>query len=426
MAVVAAVLGLAAYSGDWLERLELGSVDARFSIRGAEAPPDDVVVVAIDDATLAGLTSQPRGPRLEGFPRGLHARVIERLHELGARPIAYDVRFTGEQESALLGALEAAQPTVLATTGGVGPLGSEAVLRPTGARAGSTVLPTDTDGRIRRLAYSIRGLPSFPVAAAELAARRRVNPDAFDDGDAWIDFHGPPGTIPTISFARVLSGHSLRASIRGKIVVVGATAPSLGDTFETSAGGGRMSGAEIQANAISTIRRGLPLRDAPAFDVFLILVLAAVPALAAGWLGPFRTLFIAVFAGALFAVGVQLAFQAGDRVLALTYPLAALALSTAGALLVRRRPLAPVGLEPPAGEPIHAAAPTEPLPAAPPAAAPVAPPSQAEPPPEAEVDTDESDALEPEAEEEPRQSEEPETEQSEEPETEPEAPPPHP
>ena len=69
----------------------------------------------------------------------------------------------------------------------------------------------------------------------------------------------------------------------GKVVVVGTSARKQGDLHATAAGGGRvMSGAEIQANAISTLRRGTPLDElGAAADVALIVLLGLLPAVAA-------------------------------------------------------------------------------------------------------------------------------------------------
>ena len=90
--VVAALLGVLAYAADPFDRAELGTVDTRFSIRGSEQPPADIVVVAIDDVTFSDLDQQ------WPFPRSLHGKLIRRLTDAGARAIAYDVQFT-EQTS---------------------------------------------------------------------------------------------------------------------------------------------------------------------------------------------------------------------------------------------------------------------------------------------------------------------------------------
>src|SRR6478672_11753127 len=86
----AAALAITAYSTDLMRALELQSVDARFSVRGDQARPDDIVVVGVDDVTFNELGI--RWP----FPRSLHARVIDQLRKAGVRAIAYDVQFTEE------------------------------------------------------------------------------------------------------------------------------------------------------------------------------------------------------------------------------------------------------------------------------------------------------------------------------------------
>ena len=76
VAILAASAGLAAHGAGLLDWLERPSVDARFSLRGRERPPVDVVIVGLDDQSVATL---PRFP----FSRELHARVIENLHAAG-------------------------------------------------------------------------------------------------------------------------------------------------------------------------------------------------------------------------------------------------------------------------------------------------------------------------------------------------------
>jgi CHASE2 domain-containing sensor protein len=50
---LALAIGAAVHATDALRRLELLTVDLRFDARGAQPPPDDVVVVGIDDRTFS-------------------------------------------------------------------------------------------------------------------------------------------------------------------------------------------------------------------------------------------------------------------------------------------------------------------------------------------------------------------------------------
>ena len=64
------------------------------------------------------------------------------------------------------------------------------------------------------------------------------------------------------------------SAFRGKIVVVGATAPSLQDLHATpTSGSDLMPGPEVQANAIWTAVRGNPLRTAPAWWALLAIII---------------------------------------------------------------------------------------------------------------------------------------------------------
>ena len=150
--------------------------------------------------------------------------------------------------------------TEVAADGSTNVLGGNA--RVLGARAGNGNYIPDADGVIRRFPYQIEQLETFPVVAAERALGHTLDPSAFPEKRAWIDFAGPPGTVPFLSFSQVLTGKFDPAVVRGKTVVVGGTAPSLQDVHATSTSGeGVMSGPEVQANAIHTVLQGFPLRS---------------------------------------------------------------------------------------------------------------------------------------------------------------------
>ena len=93
--------------------------------------------------------------------------------------------------------------------------------------------------------------------AAELAQARRITRDEMGADDQWIDYAGRPGTVTSYSYSRVLEGVVPPSVFKDKVVVIGATAPSLQDIHATPTGA-VMSGPEIQANAISTALRRLP------------------------------------------------------------------------------------------------------------------------------------------------------------------------
>jgi adenylate cyclase len=334
--IISAALAAGAYAVGALHRLELTALDARFSVRGARTPPRDMVLVSIDQKTQSELHA--RFP----FPRRYHARAIDAIHRDGPRAIAYDVTFTQptdvSDDNALIRAVARARPVVLAATevdnhGRTNVLGGGSLLDEIGARPGSVSFPLDPGTVFRRVPYAIDRLKHFAVVTVEAAEHHSIAPGGLGGRSAWVDYLGPPGTVPTVSFVDVVRHRVPRGFFHGKIVVVGTSIPSLQDFHPTSTTGDTlMSGSEILANAIDTLRRGAPLRDVPgAVNLVAILLLSLLAPLLGLRVGPLRAIWLALTAGVLWLVFVQIAFDHG-RIVAVTYPIAGLLFASIGGL----------------------------------------------------------------------------------------------
>lgn len=331
-ALTAAVTGLALDAGGQLEWLQRNAVDARFALRGGHNAAPGVVIVGVDNNTLAQL---PRFP----FSRVYYARVLERLHAAGARVIAVDIAFdrpTSEAaDLALFEAARRAAPVVFGTslisdTGGTEILGGNANLASIDATPAATDVPSDADGILRHLLGQVHGLPTIAAAVASL--RGEPIPAQRLQG-AWIDFRGPPNSAKRLSFLRVLRGEFDAREIRGKVVLVGATAPALQDFHLTSVGG-PVSGPEVQAAAISTVLSELPLRSAAGdTDILLIIVLAVLVPLAGVRAGAFASGVLGFALLLAWAVLAQVAFNRGV-VLDFANPAASLLVGTGATVAV--------------------------------------------------------------------------------------------
>jgi CHASE2 domain-containing sensor protein len=331
--LAAASVGLAAHAGGLLGPLERDTIDARFTLRGHQAPPRDVVVVGIDNESVAAL---PRYP----FSRRLHARVMERLHAAGARLLVYDISFdrptTTSADDALFEASRRAAPIVFATSlilrsGATQVLGGDANLASIGDRAAAADLLPDPDGVLRHTLDDVHGLPS--VAAAVTLALRGAAVDRTRFHGGWIDFRGPSHTVREVSFLRVLRGQFDPALVRGKVVVVGATAPVLQDLHSTSVGG-PMSGPEVQAEAIGTALGNFPLGvPAGAVTALLIVALGLIVPLAGMRLETVGVVLAGLGIIALWLLAAQLAFDSG-AVLDFSDPLLALLIGICGTVLL--------------------------------------------------------------------------------------------
>jgi signal transduction histidine kinase len=135
---------------------------------------------------------------------------------------------------------------------------------------GSRVIP------VERIAPSvvIGGIPGVESSTQTLRA-------------AWmaIDYIGPAGSYKTYSFADVVGGRIPAAKLRGKYVLVGATAASLGDRLTSpfihqadaraDQHGSLMPGVEVLANTLNTILRARFYSETPDWLAFLCGALVA-------------------------------------------------------------------------------------------------------------------------------------------------------
>jgi CHASE2 domain-containing sensor protein len=329
VAGVVASLVVALYCMSALGNLERASIDTRFSVRGAQSPGTDIVIVAIDQTTLTALDVQPPIPRAD------YAHVLDRIHAASPRLIAIDTQFIGRSHPAddemLLSAIARDGPVILAThEGDQGPIPVPAgVGDARGAIPASAGIDTDSDGVLRRMLFAPVQLPTLAVRAAELIDGRSVKPFSHQ----WIDYRGGPGTFPHYSFVDVMAGTIPATAFAGKTVLIGTTDP-VNDVFVTSISSVPMPGVEVQANALWTLLAGVPLRSAATlFDIALILFVIAIPALVGARNPALYSFGAALGSFLVFLVGVQLAFDAG-WIVSVTYPLTGLAAATAGVIAV--------------------------------------------------------------------------------------------
>ena len=335
-AFVAAGVGAIFKAADALPEVELSTIDTRFGIRGATDPRSDVVIVGIDDRTLE------EDPNVSfPFNRRRHARVIRQLTKAGASVIAYDVQFTEpgpypDADEALLQAVRAGKKRVVLSTTEVGLDGSTSIfgggetLKYSRAIPAITNFANDEDGVLRHMSFNEHQLDTFAMAAARVHEGHAISTPGSDS--ARIAYAGPAGTIPQLSFGEVERGSFDADAVRGKIVVVGATATALGDVHKTAADDA-MSGPELQASAIATALDGFPLHTAGWVDWLLILALASIAPLVAMRFGTAVALIVGVIAVPAFLLGAQLAFNEGV-IVSIIPPLAAAFTSLVGTVLV--------------------------------------------------------------------------------------------
>ncbi len=215
-------------------------------------------VVEMDAASMAAIRQWP-------WSRDHYARVVRELDAAGVRSISFDVDFSGNGDAAgdraFADAVAAARaPVALATfaqragSGDIRQLDSLPIpiLREDAHLSSVAVMP-DADGFVRRLPLgTITDQTPRPSLAAFVAGRAGAVEDSFP-----VDFAIDSATIPRHSFIAVERGIVPPGSLKGKDVIIGATAIELGDRYPVPTLG-VIPGVIVQALAAETLAEGVP------------------------------------------------------------------------------------------------------------------------------------------------------------------------
>ncbi len=290
LAVLAALLAAAG----WTSRADRLVYDFGLTL-WSRPPPPDIVIVAIDDASIDAIGRWP-------WPRAVHSTLLGELARAKPRAIALDLILSEpdpdpEQDRLLTQMLLRAAPVVLPVAWQSGLPGvPPRLLTPlaaleTAALLGTAESAVDADGVLRhafletwrelqnrRQAYPHMALallkaggeslpPGFPTESETL------QPSGADGG--WyrghrfrIRYAGPPGHVQRVSYVDVLRGAVPAQQLAGRYVLVGMTALGLGDTLATPVNAQQqaMPGVEVLSNTLYTLRSGDTLRavSAPA------------------------------------------------------------------------------------------------------------------------------------------------------------------
>jgi len=284
-----------------------------FSVKPA---PNDVVIVAIDEASLDKVGHWP-------WPRSLHAELLNKLAAEQARVIGLDIVFSEPERSskgadqALAEAIGQARNVVmpiLLEVPHMGASGKQVMSIPEiasqAAGLGNVRVPLDYDGVARNIylwegissdGLNATGLPQFAQSVLQVANQLPASfyvmhpnlkvprtPTAkvggygggqlVSYGQRKVSFLGPPGHFQHISYARVLAGDYPDHYFKDKIVLIGITAAGLGNAFSTplSTASQPMPGVEFHANVISAMRDQQLVSESPLWFTCLFCAFLAV------------------------------------------------------------------------------------------------------------------------------------------------------
>ncbi len=298
-------LGALATSQDWgvVQWLDRQSQTLFFELRGPVAPPDNIVLVALDERTdsqarfYQGDANRPPFVKLlETAPpqRATYATVLERLFGAGARAVAIDILFLDASghgaaddqqlqqalqryQGRVALAAEYAEDTAESFSVHLSEPSTTLATNPATVIGYVNALPS-ADNRVHTLPSQYRSqvieplrlkpIPSFSEAALQAAGLPPVPPKG-----STLFFYGPPGrTFPTVSLWDVMDPAewqrlAAKQVFKDKLVIIGATADSYQDFIaapfsESYLYPGRMPGVEVHANAVATLMQGRAIADA--------------------------------------------------------------------------------------------------------------------------------------------------------------------
>lgn len=298
------------------------------------AASGNVVVVEMDARSAAAIKRWP-------WSRSNYAMVLDRLRQAGAVSIVFDVDFSSPSDAAgdaaFAGALARADGLVALPTFGQDAGSSDrrtidalpiASFRPHVALASVSIAP-DRDGQVRTMPFGTvtAGVPR-PSLSAYIAQRLGTADTGFP-----IDMSIDPATIPRVSFIAARNGAFDPAQVRGKSILIGATAVEMGDRYGTPQWG-VIPGVIVQAMAAETLLRGMPTKGSAMLP--LLGAVAVVFAMTHGRRG------VALLGSvAIGAVGLFGAVLFAQHALLVTYPMApALCMVAVGGLCCGAREIA--------------------------------------------------------------------------------------
>jgi CHASE2 domain-containing sensor protein/class 3 adenylate cyclase len=311
--------GVVAFAGLllWTLRvLDSASYDFAYALR-PKTVPDEVVLVEMDSAS----TIQLNQPSDNKWDRRLHARVLANLARAAAKAVAFDIIFDGvakdpEEDRAFRLALEQTKLTVLGAALENSSLGdnSTTILAPheqfrSAAKWG--VVERATSGRsIRR---PIGQVGEF-AAMNEILARQALGRTIKVPAGAWLNYYGPPGTLPRRSYISVLSNEVPASVFSNKVVFIGAntaigySAKPGTDYFlspYTRWSGKESPGVEINATSYANLVRGDWLRRLPAVvEALTIILFGAIAGYSIFLLAPVQALIFTAVACTTISVGL--------------------------------------------------------------------------------------------------------------------------
>ena len=235
---------------------------------------ESLVIVGIDDQSFANLDAQ------WPWPRGVHAHLLNQIKRQNPRSVVFDILFSEPSEASedelLAAAINGQIPIVMASERAIQETAYAQVvtdvlpIKPfmaAGVLAGDVGIRNDVDQVVRLLPSRLSALWRRALELSPTPIEDAIDSEFTDGVVEYINFAGPRGSVPTISYYQALFADEFLPAdfFKDKIVLVGftmltsPTAKTKGDNHATPftrMSGSYTPGVEIHANAINTHLQG--------------------------------------------------------------------------------------------------------------------------------------------------------------------------
>ncbi|MGJ4994325.1 EAL domain-containing protein [Bradyrhizobium sp. HKCCYLS3077] len=257
-------------------------IDLRFRLDKRPAS-GEIAIVAIDPRSIEAIGVWP-------WPRTNHALLLDQLQRAGAREVAFDIDFSTPSNAAadhafLEGLQRASGTVVLPAFKQLSAAGKDAgihINRPlpqfeTTAWSALVNIEVARDGRVRSYAFGEYCEIGHGKTFVQSMGAFLAGSDAIKDSPFLIDYGIDASSLTKVSYVDVLRGDAAAlAALKGKRVIVGATAIELSDYYSVP-NGRVLPGVVLQVLAAeSIIQHRTLLATSTAATVGALLLLVVV------------------------------------------------------------------------------------------------------------------------------------------------------
>jgi len=248
------------------------TLDTFFQWRGPIDPGQDVIIIAVDEASLDKYGAWP-------WSRCLHAKLLEKINTAKVAGLDFLFPEYTSCDETLSHALASGPPTVLAVAkNSFGNIIRPAKTIKNYSGLGHIDVRLGSSGVVRRAILQYEpDVPCFALAMLKVAGVRL--PYSPKKNEPLINYYGPGNSFVRISYSDVLDNKIPLSFFKDKFVLVGVDALGLGDAYVTPFSSVRPTpGIEVQATILQNLKDKAFLNEPnPLLCIALALVFSLLP-----------------------------------------------------------------------------------------------------------------------------------------------------